>query len=183
MTMQFSIKRQSGAALFVALIILLLVTLIGVSALRGGMFNEIMAFNAQSDELAFQASESAINGVINESQRNLKLVDNIIKQSAGTTLKHCITHATVKDGMCSDTDTLDSRSSIKSDAASQYEFKSAAVGHDPAAVMQFQFSTVGTGHFKQAGMPFKHYNYQAWRKLGPSSGNFSTEFDKLDLGN
>lgn len=182
MSMNHKIKKQSGAALFVALIILLLVTLIGVSAVRGGLFHEIMAFNAQSDELAFQAAESAINGVVNEAQNDLAVISNIYNQPTGDTVENCITRTTLKDGACTDTDTLDARASILSDAMSKFEFKAPALGTDPDALLDYQFSTTGKGHFKQNDMPFEHQNIQAWRKLGPGSGNFSDSAGLLGLG-
>lgn len=51
---------QRGAALIVGLIILLLMTLIGVFAMRGSIMQEKMATNQRDRELAIQAAEIAL---------------------------------------------------------------------------------------------------------------------------
>ena len=55
--------KQSGAALIVSLMILLVLTVLGVSSLSGTNLEERMAQNFQHSAMAFQASESAINKV------------------------------------------------------------------------------------------------------------------------
>lgn len=53
-------SRQSGAALVVSLIFLLVVTLIAVSSTRDTLLEEKMAGNARDRNVAFQAAESGI---------------------------------------------------------------------------------------------------------------------------
>lgn len=53
-------SKQQGAALIVGLIILLLMTLIGIFAMRGGVMQEKMANNLRDRELAHQAAEVAL---------------------------------------------------------------------------------------------------------------------------
>jgi type IV pilus assembly protein PilX len=53
-------KRQSGIALIISLIILLLLTIIMISAMRVTTMEEKMAGNSQSHNVAFQAAESAL---------------------------------------------------------------------------------------------------------------------------
>lgn len=53
-------KRQSGVVLAVSLILLLVVTLIAVSSMRGTMLEEKMAGNSLDRNLAFQSTESAV---------------------------------------------------------------------------------------------------------------------------
>jgi Tfp pilus assembly protein PilX len=55
------INKQKGAALFTALIFLLILTLIGVTALRNSGLSEKMSANSQIAQMAFQAAESAAN--------------------------------------------------------------------------------------------------------------------------
>lgn len=52
--------KQRGAALFVALIILLVLTLIGVTSMSGSTLQERMAGNMRDVNLAFQAAEAAL---------------------------------------------------------------------------------------------------------------------------
>ncbi|MDF1589445.1 MAG: PilX N-terminal domain-containing pilus assembly protein [Gammaproteobacteria bacterium] len=59
MTAHFS-NRQQGAVLIVSLIMLLLLTLLGVSAMKTSLTEEKMAGNSRDRELAFQAAETAL---------------------------------------------------------------------------------------------------------------------------
>lgn len=52
--------KQQGAVLIVALIILLLLTIIGLSSMRGTVLQENMAGNMRDSNLALQASEAAL---------------------------------------------------------------------------------------------------------------------------
>lgn len=56
--------RQRGAALVIALVILLVLTVMGVSGIRHATLEESMAFNTQAKSLTFQAAETAIGGVV-----------------------------------------------------------------------------------------------------------------------
>lgn len=63
--MHQSLKNQQGATLFVALIILVVVSLIGVTAMKNANVGEQMASNLYQKNLTFQASESAVESTIN----------------------------------------------------------------------------------------------------------------------
>jgi len=69
----FNLKKQSGAALFVSLIMLLALTIIGLSAANRSNLQERMASNYHIQNLAFNASESAIGGFVVESYTGNKL--------------------------------------------------------------------------------------------------------------
>lgn len=51
---------QRGAALVVSLVILLVMTIIGITAMRSSTLEEKMAGNAQRNEVAFQLAQSAL---------------------------------------------------------------------------------------------------------------------------
>lgn len=53
-------SRQRGAVLIVSLIVLLVVTMIAVSSMRGTVLEEKMAGNTRDRNVAFQTAESAI---------------------------------------------------------------------------------------------------------------------------
>ena len=57
-------RRQSGAALFVALVMLLLIAIIGVAGIRTVVMEKNMSTNNQYEMLVFQGAESAIEGVL-----------------------------------------------------------------------------------------------------------------------
>ena len=56
----YPLHKQSGAVLAVSLMILLMMTLIGVSSMRGTVLQERMASNTKDRNQAFQAAETAI---------------------------------------------------------------------------------------------------------------------------
>jgi type IV pilus assembly protein PilX len=57
-------QKQTGSALIVSLMILLVMTIIGISTISGTNLEERMSQNFQFSTIAFQAAESAINKVI-----------------------------------------------------------------------------------------------------------------------
>lgn len=52
--------QQRGVALFLALVVLLIITILGVSALQTTTLGERMAANARDRDMAFQAAEAAL---------------------------------------------------------------------------------------------------------------------------
>lgn len=58
-TIKFA-KAQQGAVLIIGLIMLLLLTIIGISSIRGTDLQERMAGNARDHNVAFQAAEAAV---------------------------------------------------------------------------------------------------------------------------
>ncbi|MFQ5469238.1 MAG: PilX N-terminal domain-containing pilus assembly protein [Gammaproteobacteria bacterium] len=59
-----SIKRQNGSALVISLLILVVMTILGVTSMSSTSLEENMAANSQNSHVAFQAAESAINAAI-----------------------------------------------------------------------------------------------------------------------
>lgn len=61
-----SINNQSGAALFVSLILLLILTVVGLSAAQRGSLQEKVAANVHVENMAFSAAESATGALLVE---------------------------------------------------------------------------------------------------------------------
>ena len=57
--------RERGAALVIALVMLLILTILGIAAMNTSSLEEKMAGNTQEQTHAFQAAESGINSAIN----------------------------------------------------------------------------------------------------------------------
>lgn len=55
-----AVGRQKGAALVVALVLLLVITILGLSSMRGTSLQERMSANLRDRGLAFQAAEAAL---------------------------------------------------------------------------------------------------------------------------
>src|SRR5690606_17517971 len=56
---------QRGAALLVALMILVIVSILGVTAMKTSMFSSKIATGTQVDAMAFEGAESAVNEAFN----------------------------------------------------------------------------------------------------------------------
>jgi len=67
--------RQTGAALVIALIFLLLMTLIGTSSMRSATMQERMAGNSRDYNLGFQAAEAALRSAENYLRATVVLPD------------------------------------------------------------------------------------------------------------
>lgn len=63
-------KQQCGAVLVVSLMILLVLTLLGISSLDGSIMEEKMAANSQTANSTFQRAESAIREAFYDESRN-----------------------------------------------------------------------------------------------------------------
>lgn len=62
--------QQRGIALVVALVLLVIVTLLGLAAIRGTSLQEKMAGNSYDREIGFQAAEAALNVAANTISTN-----------------------------------------------------------------------------------------------------------------
>ena len=70
---QLNYRKQSGAALFVSLILLMALTIIGLSAANRSNLQERMASNLHIQNVAFNAAESAVGGFVVDSFTGNKL--------------------------------------------------------------------------------------------------------------
>ena len=68
---------QTGAALVVSLIILLVMTVIGVSAMKTTVLEEKMAANARQRQIAFQAAEAALRDAEDWIQTNISSISDL----------------------------------------------------------------------------------------------------------
>lgn len=61
-------QREQGAVLFIALVMLLMITMISVATIRAATMDERMAGNARDRDKAFQAAEAAVRACLKEVQ-------------------------------------------------------------------------------------------------------------------
>ncbi len=79
-----SLKKQQGAALFVSLMFLILMTIIGLNALNTSTSDERMALNSQHQQEVFHAAESAIN----VAKRNTTTLEEAITTGTSNTIAY-----------------------------------------------------------------------------------------------
>lgn len=120
--MQRNIRKsdQRGVALIVALLILVMISIIGIAAMRTSIFNAKISTSAQGSTMAFQAAESALAALfIEASEYNGDEADdtNVIflalrQLDFGTLapIDRCVTSADLfKVGACQAADRFDER--------------------------------------------------------------------------
>lgn len=110
-------NKQRGAALLVALLILVLVSLLGISALRSSVFSGKVATSVQADAMTFEAAETALGvtfrrlDAMTGEALYTGLVDNVIE--------HCIQHSNPEStGPCGGSDFMDERGLLRAQSTS-----------------------------------------------------------------
>lgn len=76
--MIYSETKQRGSALVISLLILLVLTIVGVTALNSTVMEEKMASNFQTGNSAYQAAESAVNQTFANIANSFNLVQAAI---------------------------------------------------------------------------------------------------------
>lgn len=67
-------NTQTGATLLVSLLILIVLSVIGVAAMRGGLLQAMMASNTQQSNAAFYSAESAIGAYVSAANAGSDIV-------------------------------------------------------------------------------------------------------------
>lgn len=102
-------RQQRGAVLAVALIILLMVSVLGLSAMRASIFSNKVSTGVQADTMTFDAAESAI------ARSMAKLRDYTDAQLSaavlnGQSLQTCLlADGSLRESACGEQDKMDSR--------------------------------------------------------------------------
>src|SRR5690606_23972012 len=112
-------QKERGLALMVALLVLVIISVLGITAMRTSMFNARVALGAQTSVMVFQGAESAINAVIIEAIDGVQdMPDHIIgramrqlSQGIVEVQQRCVTATNPgMVGECGADDFLDARS-------------------------------------------------------------------------
>lgn len=115
-----TMNRQRGAALLVALMILLIVSVIGISAMRSSSFSAKVAMGTQLDAMAFEAAETAIGQTLDKLlAADAASADDVTQLMNGEVLAWCIKNdGSIFKKPCDAADVMDSRGMVKSEARS-----------------------------------------------------------------
>lgn len=110
-------QNQQGAALFVSLIILVLVSLMGISALRSSVFSGRVATGVQADAMTFEAAETALGVTF----RSLDAMTNqeLYTSLADGVVEYCVRKDNpVAAGACAGTTFMDERQLLRAQSTS-----------------------------------------------------------------
>lgn len=127
---------QRGAALLVSLIILVMVSMMGISALRSSIFSGKVATGIQADAMTFEAAETAL-GV---TYRNLSAMTDQALYAAldGGAVEYCVERSNPDSaGACGTNSFMDERQLLQARSISHH------AGYSP--IDGSQVSITGTG--------------------------------------
>ena len=85
-------QLQKGIALVISLVLLISMTIVGVSAVSSGVMQTKMATNQNSLSVALDAADAAIEGLVHESS-SMALRSGLVDDGAGNTLLDVLTEA------------------------------------------------------------------------------------------
>jgi type IV pilus assembly protein PilX len=176
-----SANREQGAALLVSLMILLLISIIGVAAMRSSALASKVAFGAQLDAIVFEAAESAIAEtmanltVFNASDDELKF-EEIVALFNGETITWCLQKdRSRKLSDCASNDFLDSRGLITSESRSKAVGFSAVSGNQISSAggtavlfADFELAIQGDGSMPAYGLSNRHVQQALRRGMIPA---------------
>ena len=138
MAVAMKVQAQRGVALVIALLVLLMVSVLGLSAMRASVFSAKVATGVQSDVMTFEAAENAIVSTYDA----LTALDNEQLYAAvdGKPAEYCMKSSGIAEGACGSTDAMDVRGLLQAGSFSYLD------GFSPIAGSQVS-STGGAGIF------------------------------------
>jgi len=109
-------NNQRGAALIVALLILVVVSVLGVSAMKTSMFAAKVATGTQADAMVFEAAESSVADMYNtiDNMDEVALTGFLVNQVVA---RRCLLNSGGRDGACNSGDSMDARKVITASSA------------------------------------------------------------------
>lgn len=172
-----SFRTQQGVALVVALMILVIISVLGISAMRTSMFSSKIALGAQVGTMTFQASESAIAAVYDEARGDVTDPNNVLgrallQKSLGVVeiQDRCVTKDDLyKPGICEDDDFMDSRDLVRAGSETIVKNQTQNVpGFEIGSWVYYEFVTAA--HAEMPAYNISNTNIQEFRRIAPGGG-------------
>lgn len=184
--MNQSIHKQAGVALFITLVVMLIVSVIGLGALRMSLSQSKVSLNTRLDTMTFQAAESGIRSVLLEAtSTNIASSTNVIgatlnlgvctdKDSTSTdcVVYRCVTQAdpTIA-GKCSSNDSLDGTGTLQAESRTRHTGQFNVVNSSVTMYQDYVFETAAKGCLRDNGACSDNYwseNVQEFKKIAPA---------------
>jgi len=114
--------NQSGAALVIALMILVIISIVGLTALRSSVFNTKISTMNQASTMSFQGAETAIAAVFDEAvNQSFKTPGHVVSYAVAqlgfgnnVVINRCVTHGNLYlQRACTNNDFVDSRGLVQ----------------------------------------------------------------------
>jgi len=170
--------RQQGAALLVALFILVVISIIGVAAMRTSIFNSKIATSAQAGTMSFQGAESALSAVFREATEvDMETPGHVIgaaiaQLGLGNIVEQnrCVVPDNLyKYGACDAVDFVDSRGLVQASSRTLVKGRTRAKLGEQVSIggtrfAYYDFMTVAEGNV--GVMNVSNYNVQEYEIVG-----------------
>lgn len=172
---------QRGVALFVALMILVIISILGIAAMRSSITNARIATGIQGGAMTFQAAQSAINKAIEDitykdGVASTLLSSMVLKRNQGEqpTYHRCLVNgkSTEVDSSCSSSQFFDTRKLLQSSYDAYLEKnQSVALGYSTLA-----FNTiVVTGSGSMVSLTMTDAYVQELAMMGPKISDVESD--------
>lgn len=167
-------NKQRGAALLVALLILVAISLLGISAMKTSMFSSKVSTGVQADAMVFEAAESAI--VESYSELDEMGSTDLSAFLGGDVMTRCLSSGNPrKQGECDALDYMGNRGLIKASSRSQVNGFQLISGAQVSATgnagtfVDYQVQIVGTSRMAAFNIDDAHIQELLKRGIRPSS--------------
>ncbi len=173
-------KYAQGAVLIFALVTVLLMSIVGGTIMKAGIFHERLTTNNHLDALTFQAAESVIAATMVDIDASpvlrKKLMEGASHQtcfsSSGEVLYACGNQGSIATS--NNANKTKQTIAMTTLAQTTYQGMSPVMGFDVDTLAYYRFSTEGRAHFaEKSTLPFGHLNLQVWQTLGATTGVFN----------
>ena len=178
-------SSQRGAALIVALLILVIISIIGIAAMRTSLFNAKIATAAQAATMSFEGAETAISAVFDEAtNQSFDTPGHVVgyavaELGTGKTVVvyRCVTQANqYAQKACTSSDSVDSRGLVQAGSRTivkktgRYKTGNVLTTNTGGAtsIQYYDFITVADGHVPALKM--NNYNVQEFTAEALSTG-------------
>lgn len=176
-----TINQQRGMALMAALMVLLVISIIGVTAMRSSAFSAKVATGVQLDAIAFEAAESAIADTLfsisefNDAESGAEY-DQIVSLFNGGTLVWCIAKGGKTNSACTAADRFDSRGVVRAESRAASTGYSATSGNQISSsggggvlIADFELTIQGNSTLVGYGLSNRHVQQALRRGMVPGS--------------
>lgn len=147
-------KKQTGIALFVCLMILLVLSLLGISAMRMMTSQNLISGSSQGADFAFDAAETSINGAIVSAQMAMNASGTLPPVSPGVTKTY--TMNADKKGITTSTVTVSVPDEMSDAARMAILEKKTDTGAFPSNIEAKTFRFTATGQVDALGISTTH---------------------------
>jgi Tfp pilus assembly protein PilX len=168
-------RHQSGVALVVALMILVIISVIGIAAMRTSLFSVKVATSAQASGMAFQSAESALAAIFNEATtvpastpgHVIRVAVDNMATGTPSVVSRCVTPGnTYTQHACGTTEFADSRSLTKSESRTVIKpsgraVKGSGIGNTGGTTVRY-YDFVSAAHGAVPVLNINRYNVQEY---------------------